>query len=99
MKRLAILCLVGLCAMAPAAYGGSRGGGHSKSVRSSSIGPGTGAKSSSKAVRSYTRKDGTRIDAHKRSTGDKAFENHWSTKGNTNPMTGKAGTKFAPTER
>ena len=65
---------------------------HSSASRS----PGTGAKTQSTQVRAYTRKDGTHVAAAKRSTPDKNINNNWSTKGNTNPSTGKKGTHVEP---
>lgn len=47
-------------------------------------------------VRGYVRKDGTYVQPHYRSNPDGNFNNNWSTKGNTNPYTGKGGTKVAP---
>lgn len=63
-------------------------GGHS----SHSGSPGTGAASSKSHVSGYTKKDGTYVAPHDRSTADKKFENNWTTKGNTNPNTGTDGT-------
>jgi hypothetical protein len=63
-------------------------GGHS----SHSSSPGTGAASSKSHVSGYTKKDGTYVAPHDRSTADKKFENNWTTKGNTNPNTGTDGT-------
>lgn len=54
---------------------------------------GTGAKSQHVHVRGYTKKDGTHIAPYQKSTPDKTKNNNWSTTGNTNPVTGKAGTK------
>lgn len=54
---------------------------------------GTGAKTEHEHVDGYTKKDGTVVKGYDRSTKDDAKENNWSTKGNTNPETGKAGTK------
>jgi hypothetical protein len=45
------------------------------------------------SVRGYTRKDGTYVAPHQRTTPDKSKSNNWSTKGNVNPHTGKPGTK------
>src|SRR4051812_22895181 len=61
--------------------------------------PGTGSNASSTAVRSYTRKDGKHVDAHKRSAADKRFQNNWSTKGNQNPSNGKEGSRVSPPRR
>ena len=47
-------------------------------------------------VRGFTRKDGTYVQPHYRSSPDSSFYNNWSTKGNVNPYTGKSGTKGAP---
>jgi hypothetical protein len=44
-------------------------------------------------VSGYTKKNGTHVAAHERSTKDGTKQNNWSTKGNVNPDTGKAGTK------
>jgi hypothetical protein len=43
-------------------------------------------------VKGYTKKDGTYVAPYKRSTPDKSKDNNWSSKGNTNPYTGKKGT-------
>ncbi len=47
-------------------------------------------------VQGYTRKDGTFVQPYYRSAPDKSFNNNWSTKGNINPYTGKAGTVVTP---
>lgn len=44
-------------------------------------------------VRSHTTKSGTYVRSHVRTSPDRSFRNNWSTKGNTNPVTGKRGTK------
>lgn len=51
--------------------------------------------SGSVSVRGYYRKDGTYVRPHQRSAPDSSTSNNWSTKGNTNPYTGKEGTKTA----
>lgn len=43
-------------------------------------------------VKGYTKKDGTRVESHKRTAPDSSRTNNWSTKGNVNPETGKKGT-------
>lgn len=59
-----------------------------------SLAQGTGSKSSSTRVRTYTkRSSGTVVYSHRRSTPDRSFTNNWSTRGNRNPYTGSAGTK------
>ncbi|WP_338666813.1 hypothetical protein [Pseudodesulfovibrio methanolicus] len=44
-------------------------------------------------VKGYIRKDGTYVAPHYRSSPDGNPYNNWSTKGNTNPYTGKPGYK------
>lgn len=51
------------------------------------------ASKSSVSVKGYYKKNGKYVAAHKRSKPDKTKKNNWSTKGNTNPYTGKLGTK------
>src|SRR5437764_245341 len=44
-------------------------------------------------VGGYTTRSGTYVAPHYRSAPDSSKANNWSTKGNANPYTGKAGTK------
>lgn len=44
-------------------------------------------------VKGYTKKSGTYVAPHKRTAPNKTKMDNYSTKGNTNPYTGKAGTK------
>lgn len=44
-------------------------------------------------VRGYTRRNGTHVSPHYRSDRNHSKRDNWSTKGNTNPVTGKRGTK------
>lgn len=44
-------------------------------------------------VKPYIKKDGTYIKPHYRTKPNKTKRDNWSTKGNVNPYTGKAGTK------
>ncbi len=44
-------------------------------------------------VKSYTKKNGTYVQGHYRSSPDSNFYNNWSTKGNVNPYTGSYGTR------
>lgn len=46
----------------------------------------------SHAVRGYTRKDGTYVAPHMQTNPNNTRLDNWSTKGNVNPYTGKAGT-------
>ena len=68
------------------AKGGSRGGPHASSSRSSSHG-------TSHSVRGYTKKNGTYVAPHRKTSPDKAKSNNYDSKGNVNPNTGKEGTK------
>jgi len=45
------------------------------------------------SVRGYTKKSGTYVAPHQRTAPNKTKMDNYSTKGNTNPYTGKAGTK------
>lgn len=51
------------------------------------------AAQSSHAVRGYTTRTGTYVAPHHQTNPDATQRNNWSAKGNTNPYTGKAGTK------
>jgi hypothetical protein len=66
----------------------AKGGGHHVAAV-----PGTGSTPSSTTVHGYTKKDGTHVEQHKRSTPDEKFENNWTTKGNENLSTGKDGSR------
>lgn len=44
-------------------------------------------------VKGYTKKDGTYVQPHMRTTPDSSRLNNWSTQGNTNPYNGKSGTE------
>ena len=87
IKTAAIAAML-LISASTFAKGGSHGGGHSHKTAT-----GTGASSSRQHVSGYTKHDGTHVDTHNRSTKDQTKTNNWSTKGNTNPDTGKPGTK------
>ena len=82
--------VVALVVVSAATFATAKGGDH----HSSSSGPGTGSSSSSTHVHGYTKKDGTYVEPHQRSTPDKKFENNWTTKGNENPHTGKDGSQL-----
>src|SRR4051794_35045292 len=95
--------LAPLCSATAYAKGGHGSSGHvsthSSTPRLTSPGPGTGSKASSEHVGGYTKKNGTHVDGYRKSTPDKSFNNNWSTKGNVNLATGKAGTKVTPPGR
>lgn len=43
-------------------------------------------------VHGHTRKDGTYVQPHYRSSPNSSYNDNWSVRGNTNPYTGKSGT-------
>ncbi len=47
----------------------------------------------STSVKGYTKKSGTYVAPHQRTAPNKTKSDNYSTKGNTNPYTGKKGTK------
>lgn len=47
----------------------------------------------SHGVKGYTKKNGTYVAPHRATDPDKTKRNNYSSKGNTNPNTGKQGTK------
>lgn len=79
--------VVAMLLMVGRAEAGRGGGGH----RSTSHG--TGSSPSSHAVRGYTKKDGTHVEAHRATNADKTQLNNYSTRGNVNPSNGKVGTR------
>jgi hypothetical protein len=76
-------------------HSGAHSGGHSTTSAhlSGKQATGTGAKAQKEHVSGYTKKDGTRVAGHDRSTKDSTKKNNWTTKGNVNPETGKPGSK------
>jgi hypothetical protein len=99
-KLLAAFVCVAMCgpALARGGHGGGgHGGGHSggshSSSRSSHAATGTGASHSKTLVSGYTKKNGTHVAAHDRSSANHTKRDNWSTKGNRNPETGKPGTR------
>jgi hypothetical protein len=45
------------------------------------------------SVRGYTRQDGTYVEPHHRTAPNNTRDDNYSTRGNTNPYTGQAGTE------
>ena len=95
-KLLLLLLSVSLTSVASARPGG-HGGGHysgyggSRSSHTSSAGYGGTAERTH--VSGYVSKSGKYVAPHDRTHQDGTRNNNWSTKGNRNPDTGKAGTK------
>ncbi|SFE47823.1 hypothetical protein [Paracidovorax wautersii] len=97
-KKLILIAAMSLCAIASAkGHGGggshygshgssSHGGSHSSHAGTSSIG-------SSHSVSGYTRKDGTYVAPSHATNPNQTAHDNWTTKGNTNPYTGKDGTR------
>jgi len=76
------LLAVALVVLAVPAFAKGSGGHHGGSY------PG-----GSHAIRGYERKDGTYVAPSHATNPDRTKLNNWSSKGNVNPYTGKAGTK------
>jgi hypothetical protein len=100
MKKIILAVAIATLSLSAVAKGGGHGGrggghygGHPSHSYSSHPATGTGSKASREHVSGYTKRNGTHVTAHNRSTGDSTKANNWSTKGNVNPETGKAGTK------
>ena len=66
--------------------------GHDKHESSNPVSASTGS-SNEVWVSGYTRSDGTYVKGHYRTGANETKSDNWSTKGNTNPHTGKKGTK------
>ena len=95
MRRISfvVILLLALAAHAEAGRGG-RGGGY-RSSRSYSGSSGTGSSPSSHSVRGYTNRRGTYVAPYRRTNADRTQRNNYSTRGNSNPYTGKNGTRRA----
>lgn len=93
MKTILVAALALSLSLPAFARGGHSAGHASPSGHTTKAATGTGAKAAHEHVGGYTKKDGTVVKGHDRSTKDGSKDNNWSTKGNTNPETGKAGTK------
>jgi hypothetical protein len=95
MKKLAFTLVIAavttISVPAFARGGGGHGGSHSSS-HSSHYGSGS-VNSHEHTVRSYTRKDGAHVDSYRATNPNHTRNDNYSTVGNVNPHTGKAGTK------
>jgi hypothetical protein len=91
MKRLLAALAIALCLASPMFAKGHRGGSHRSSSSKSHT---SGHTNPHKVhVRGYHRKNGTYVAPHNRTAPNKTKTDNWSTRGNTNPETGKKGTK------
>ncbi|WP_082806943.1 hypothetical protein [Collimonas pratensis] len=70
----------------------ARGGGHSSS-HSSYSSHSASSYSSNHTVHGYTRSNGTHVGSYHATNRNATKNDNYSTKGNVNPYTGKAGTK------
>lgn len=50
-------------------------------------------------VKGHVTKSGAYVPPHRRTKADERFSNNWSTKGNVNPYTGKAGSRVSPPKK
>src|SRR6266508_5215304 len=89
IRVLFVLLATSLAFSLPLEVSAKKGGGHGTSTGSKA----TTSKGSETSVHGYTRKTGTYVAPHQRTTPDGTKGNNWSTKGNVNPYTGKPGTK------
>lgn len=83
MKKLAFLLAAALLFASDVAWARGRGGSRSSSS----------TKSSTVHVKGYTTKSGNYVAPHTRSAPNQTQRDNYSTKGNTNPYTGKKGTR------
>ena len=81
MKLLYALLISATLLVAPSFAKGGRSAGKSS------------ASSKTTHVKGYTKKDGTHVDPHVRTSPNGTETDNYSTKGNVNPVTGKEGTK------
>lgn len=81
-----LLCMLVVASGEAEARGGRYGG--------RSIGPGTGSNPRSYSIRPHSRRDGTSVTPHRRSTPNRGWRDNWSTKGNVNPYTGRKGSRL-----
>jgi hypothetical protein len=77
----------------PGGHGGGHYGGYSGSRSSHTSSGGYGVSTNRTHVSGYVSKSGKYVAPHDRTSKDGTRNNNWSTKGNRNPDTGKAGTK------
>lgn len=63
---------------------------------SRSPGLGIGSNPRSYSVRPYVRRNGTSVAPHRRSMPNRTWQDNWSAKPNSNPYTGKQGTRLQP---
>ena len=87
------LTLLMVCALPASAQRGSHASHSSHSGSSHSSPSHSTSRSSIEHVHGYTTKSGTQVGSYDRTSPNHTRNDNWSTKGNVNPETGKAGTK------
>lgn len=91
MRKIAIavlmLAVAGGAQAKGTGHGGGHSGGHAASHSRSTTSP------SVHWTAGYTRKDGTYVQGHNSTNPNSTRNDNFSTRGNTNPYTGAAGTK------
>ncbi len=96
MNMKSIIVLIAALALGSSAFAKGSGGHSSSGHGAHSANYGTGAGSSSGGSHStsgYTKSNGTYVAPSHATNPNSAKADNWSTKGNVNPYTGKAGTK------
>lgn len=88
-----IACLFALALFVASGSAVAKGSHHSSSSKSHSSKACCSTSRSDEHVRGYTKKDGTHVDGYMKTTPNSTEKDNFSTKGNTNPYTGKEGTK------
>jgi hypothetical protein len=82
MKRLFLLIIAFILIAGPVSVFAQRSRSSSRSSSGGTV-----------SVKGHTRRDGTYVEPHKRTAPNSTKRDNYSTKGNTNPYTGKKGTK------
>jgi hypothetical protein len=91
MRQFKAFLIIAVCAAFPAAALARGGGGHrSQSTHSESAGR---VNSHEHVVHGYTKRDGTVVQGYHATDPNGTRNDNYSTRGNTNPYTGKEGTK------
>lgn len=86
MKYVFAITLLAFSQVSMARGGGGHYSSHSSTYGISSFSTG------SHIVRGYTRRDGAYVSPHYQTNPNSTRNDNWSTRGNVNPYTGKAGT-------
>ena len=94
MKSSCLFALALFVASGSAVAKGSHSSSHhSSSTKSHTSKACCSTSRSDEHVRGYTKKDGTHVDGYMKTAPNSTEKDNFSTRGNTNPYTGKEGTK------